>query len=81
MGKIEEVDFMSLNMENAKVFGFWREEHVSTILHVYLSYFKTEIIKDYQPVDMVIKGDKVMFKWKKRFEPLTEEEIKREFGR
>ena len=42
---------------------------------------KTEIIREWTIVDLVFNGDKALVKWEKRYQPLTDEELKDNYGR
>ena len=61
--------------------GFWTEEFRSSVITAIESRYKTEIIKEYFIEDFTINSDKVLVKWKKRFQPLDKQQLKDKYGR
>lgn len=62
-------------------FGVWEEGYVSTIKHAMESRYNSLILKDMYIADIIINGDKILIKWNKRFQPLTDEELNEKYGR
>jgi hypothetical protein len=66
----------------------WQEEHIDIVLRMLLSTFNRAIIKHYCIVDLIIiHGDrdrgskrKILLQWAKRFQPLTDQELKEDWG-
>lgn len=80
---------LELHKESATRIGtFWEEEFRGTIIKSIMVSYKTEVIRDYTIVDIVIPNngkpdstDRVLVKWAKRFQPLTNEELEEDWGR
>ena len=81
MKDIENIDFIEMHTKGIKTLGFWEEEYKTVVIRMMETRYKTEIIKYWTIVDLVFNGDKALVKWKKRFQPLTDEEIKDNYGR
>ena len=77
----EKVDFLQIHKDGLEHIGFWNEFFKATILKSIEQLHKTEIIKEYAAVDLIINDKKVLVKWVKRFQPLSEEELKEDYGR
>jgi hypothetical protein len=61
--------------------GFWSEEYLSMLkLGIEIQY-KTEVIREWYVADIVINGDKVLVKWKKRLHPLSDEQLNEKYNR
>lgn len=78
--KITGDDFVNLHAEGMKKLGFWTEEYRATILKSMERQYKPEIIRNYFITDFVVNGDKVLVKWMKRIEPLSDKELKEDYG-
>jgi len=78
---MKEIDFLELHKKGLEHSGFWQEGYKQTLIKSAEQNFKTEIIRDYTITDIVIKDDKFLMKWVKRFQPLTKEELKEQYGR
>jgi hypothetical protein len=76
----DKKDFLERHKEHLDVLGFWDEDSRSSIIYCIESTYKKEIIREWGISDMVMNGDKILFKWYKRHEPLSEEELKKRFG-
>lgn len=71
-----------LHIQSIKLSGeMWTEEYKSTLIHMMLSRYKTEIIRTHGISDIIINGDKVLIKWFHRIHPLTDEELMEHWGR
>lgn len=66
-----------LDMTNS----FWSEDYKRVIIQSIENRYKTDVLKEWGIEDIVINGDKVLLKWYKRYQPLTDEEIKDKYGR
>lgn len=75
------MEFLELHKKGMKTLGFWTEEFRSVVNTMMETRYNTEIIREWIIVDLIFNGDKVLIKWKKRFEPLTDKELKKEYGR
>lgn len=73
--------FIDYKIESMDIIGFWDEVHRCSVIKSLELYYRTEIIREYFIQDMLPNGDKFLIKWQKRFEPLTEEELKDDYGR
>ena len=78
---MKEIDFLELHKKHLESQGFWQEGYKQTLIKSAEQNYKTEIIRDYTITDIVIKEDKFLMKWIKRFQPLTKEELKEQYGR
>ena len=73
---MKAMEFLELNKKGMETTGFWTEELRRTVIEMMEKSYKTDIIREWAIVDLVIDGDKALVKWKKRIEPLTDEELK-----
>lgn len=78
--KLTGDDFVNLHAEGMRKLGFWTEEFRSTVLRAIESRYKPEIIRAYTITDFVANGDKVLVKWNPRLNPLTDDELKANYG-
>ncbi len=74
-------DFLESHQKGMKTLGFWSEDFKATIMAAYELRVKTEIIREWTIVDLIINADKILIKWVPRFRPLTNEELKEQYGR
>jgi len=84
MKKIKnDSDLLEVHKESLTVLGnFWEERFKSGILNCILLEYRTDVIRNYTIVDIIIKDDKkVLINWAKRHQPLTNEELKEKWGR
>lgn len=85
----KKIDLLEIHLEKVAGIGtFWEEEFKGTIIHSIMSSYKTEIIRDFTIVDIIVPNtgkydstDKILVKWAKRFQPLTKEELEEKWGR
>lgn len=75
------MNFLEAHQQGMETLGFWTEDCRKNIMKTMELQYKTEIIKEWCIVDFVPNGDKVLVKWSKRFIPLSEQELKEEYGR
>lgn len=75
------MDFLDAHKNTLEHCGFWSEEHKPTMLRSLMTDYKTSIIREWQAVDFIVNQDKVLIKWKKRFKPLSDEELLNDYGR
>ncbi len=75
------MNFLETHQQGMETLGFWTEDYRKTTMKIMELQYKTEIIKEWCIVDFVSNGDKVLVKWAKRFIPLSEQELKEEYGR
>lgn len=73
--------FLEIHKDGLEVMGFWTEEYKQSIIKRLESFYATFVIREFGINDMVINGDKILLKWYKRFEPLTDEELEEQYGR
>lgn len=76
-----EKDFLEVHKEGLEPLGFWQAEYKESIQKCIENRYKTDVIKNYSVVDIVMNGDKVLVKWIKRWKPLTDEELLEDYGR
>ncbi len=76
----EAQQFVDLYGKKAEVTGFWTEEYKSIMIKYIESTYKHEIIRDLFISDIVINGDKMLIKWQSRFQPLSDEQMEKEYG-
>lgn len=75
------LSILELHKESMEVLGFWDEVTKTTVKNLILDIYNTETVKNFFIQDIVMKEDKVLVKWQKRFEPLTKEELKEKWNR
>jgi len=78
--KEKEIDFEKTLTAYASVDGNWQESHRDSIFNLLLSNYQKNIIRNWHIVDLVPNGDRFLIKWKKRFQPLSDIELKEKFG-
>lgn len=76
-----EKDFLEFHKERLEHIGFWSEEYIEIVKKSIESRYKTEVIRNYCVTDIFIKDRKVLVKWIKRHEPLSDEELSENYGR
>lgn len=54
---------------------FWSEHYKSAVIRSIECTYKPEIIREWSISDIVVSGDKALYKWVKRYRPLTDEEL------
>lgn len=74
-------NFIEIHTKTMETLGFWIEEHKSVFIGMMETRYKTEIIREWEIIDLAFDGDKALVKWKKRLQPLTDEELKDKYGR
>lgn len=78
----EQINFLEFHKERLEHVGFWQEGYKQTLLKSAEQNYKTEILREYTIVDIIFKDDKnFLMKWVKRFQTLTDEELKEQYGR
>ncbi len=77
----EGKNFLDSHKEGLEILGFWTEHYRESIIAQIEQGYKTEVIREFGISDIVINEDKILLKWYKRFEPLTDEEINNNYGR
>jgi hypothetical protein len=75
------MDFLEIHKQSLSSIGFWREEYKEIVIQIIELNYKTEILKDYYIDDLVINKEKVLINWKKRYLPLSNEELKKRYDR
>lgn len=75
-----EKSFLELKQQSME-FGFWSDENKSLILYGIESLYNKNVIRDWSVTDMVIKDEKVIMRWTKRYRPLTDEELQNKYGK
>ena len=81
MKEEEKVDLLEIHKKSAEVLGFWEEQYKAVIIHQIENGYKTEILREWGISDMVMNGDKILFKFYKRFQPLTDDYLEQKYGR
>ncbi len=79
--KSKKVDFLKLKQDSMPILGFWDEARKNTLINAMLLTYRTDIIRDWGISDIVINGDKVLVEWFKRHMPLSDENLKDDYGR
>ena len=78
----EQIDFLEHHKKGLEHLGFWQEGYKATLLKSAEQNYKTEILRDYTITDIILTDDKkFLMKWVKRFQPLTDKELKEQYGR
>lgn len=75
------MDLLEIHKQSLDLTGFWMEEYKGTIIAHIESNYKTVVLKDYYIDDLTIVNNKVLLNWKKRYIPLSHEEIEKKYGR
>jgi len=78
--KITGDDFCKLHADGMKVLGFWTEEYRATVISALEARYKPEIIRNYRISDFIAHGNKVLVKWQPRHTPLSDQDLKEEYG-
>lgn len=76
-----QMNLLEVHRQNIEIFGFWTEEYLTVIMKSIELRHNTEIIREWSISDFVVNGDKVLVKWVKRFQPLSDMELKEQYGR
>lgn len=77
---MEGKGFLDLHRELMETLGFWDEDYKASIIRLLESRYKRDIIREWGISDLVVNGDKVLFKWYKRYQPLSDEEMIKRYG-
>lgn len=77
----ENKTILEHHKNSLEILGFWDETSKNTLITSLLNIYNTETIKEYFIDDLIIKDEKVLVKWMKRFKPLTKEELKEKWNR
>ena len=75
------MDLLDIHKQSLDLTGFWMEEYKGTIINLIESNYKSDVLKDYYIDDLTIVNNKVLLNWKKRYIPLSPEEIGKKYGR
>jgi hypothetical protein len=75
------MDFLEAHKNGMEHFGFWSETYKEVIIKCIETGYKKEIIRLWRVSDFVSNGDNVLVKWSKRKFPLTDEELKEQYGK
>lgn len=81
MKKEEKQLFIEKHFEKISVLGFWDEIKKPTLIQLLEHMYETEIIREWAISDVVMSGNKVLYKWYKRAFPLSDEDLKSQYGR
>ncbi len=71
--------FLQHAKDSLEITGIWDEIFKTTILKHMETMYKKEIVRKWGVSDMIVNGDKVLVKWYKRHEPLTDEALNRKY--
>lgn len=66
---------LQLHEQKAENLGFWDEIYFSVLLKGIERMFTRDVIREYYVADLILRGNKTLIKWEKRFHPLTEDEL------
>lgn len=78
--KEEKIDLLENHKEVISIKGeFWTERNLHSIKRAIESDYKPNVVRHYEIFDIVLNGKTVLVKWGKRFEPLTDEELKEKY--
>lgn len=77
----KEYDFLEIIQESQKIMGFWNEIHKSVLIKTIERTYISEVTRDYGISDIVINSDKVLLKWFKRHQRLSNQELKDNYGK
>lgn len=68
-------DLLENKKQSMAILGFWDDTTKKVLIHSLETRYKDEILKEWCITDIVPNGDQFLFKWSKRFLPLSDEEI------
>jgi hypothetical protein len=74
-------DFLEIHKDTLESVGFWKEEYIESVQKAIESRYKTEVIRYYCVTEIYIKNNKVLVKWSKRHNPLSDDELLENYGR
>lgn len=74
-------EFIKSSIEGVQYKGFWDVASKRLLIRGLESNFNTNILRDLYIDDIIMNGDNVLINWKKRLRPLTDDELKGQYGR
>lgn len=77
----DKINFLKKRQDAMPILGFWEEISKYKLINSILLRYNTDIIREWLISDIVINDDKVLLKWFKRDMPLSDEELKDDYGR
>lgn len=73
---------LEVHKKGLNLLGFWQEEGKSSVIIALMSQYRTDVIRDYMIIDVIVKdNESFVIKWKKRFKPLSDEELLEKWNR
>lgn len=73
--------FLKTHQKAIETLGFWTEDRRKSIIKAIELQYKEEVVKEWCISDFILDGDRVLLKWAKRFIPLSEQELKDNYGK
>lgn len=77
---MEPIDGITRVREGMKPNGIWEEMTTDMVIFLMERAIKRELIKEFEIVEIHHAGDKMLFRWRKRFNPLTDEEYDKAYS-
>lgn len=83
MAKEKRIDFLKLSQDSMETLGFWTEMNEHSVRRKIEQAYHSDVIREWGISEIAFNkaGDKILAKWYKRFKPLTDSELKEEYGR
>ena len=71
--------FIEAHKSKPELLGFWTELGKRNLIYLIESSYNSDIVKDLAIVDIAVREEGFLIKWKKRAIPLTDEDIKERY--
>lgn len=67
-------------MNQLNKFGFWSDISKNTLISIFESSFKKDVLSEWFINDLIISDKKVLYEWKPRFIKLSDDELKEKYN-
>ncbi len=72
-------DLLENKKQSMDILGFWDDTSKKVLIHALETRYNDEVLKEWCITDIVPNGDQFLFKWSRRFLPLSDKEIKEKY--
>ena len=79
MSTKSKMDFLEHTKGGMTDLGFWTESGKGMLVRSLERNHVDDVLREWQIVDVVVTEHKVLLKWQKRIQPLTDKEIKDQY--
>ena len=79
MSKQRKMDFLEHTKGGMSVLGFWTEGGKGMLVRSLERNHVDDVLREWQIADVVVTEHKVLLKWQKRSQPLTDKELKEQY--